>query len=87
MNSNMKKPEEVEQSEPKNGIQKKGSLCGKETFVLPLDNKMPTTPLWSFSPDQKDFNCRHKEVREELITKKKKEEEKKTETAAGEMKT
>ena len=45
MNSNMKKPEEVEQSEPKNGIQKKGTLCGKETFVLPLDNKMPTTPL------------------------------------------
>ena len=45
MNSNMLKPAEVEQSEPKNGIQKKGTLCGKETFVLPLDNKMPTTPL------------------------------------------
>ena len=70
MNSNMKKPEEVEQLEPKNGMQKKGTLCGKVTFVLPLDNKMPTTPLWPFSADQKDFTCRHKEVREELITKK-----------------
>ena len=39
MNSNMKKPEEVEQLEPKNGMQKKGTLCGKVTFVLPLDNK------------------------------------------------
>ena len=70
MNSNMKKPEEVEQLEPKNGMQKKCTLCGKVTFVLPLDNKMPTTPLWPFSADQKDFICRHnKEVREELITK------------------
>ena len=48
MNSNMKKPEEVEQLEPKNGMQKKGTLCGKVTFVLPLDNKIPTTPLWRF---------------------------------------
>ena len=56
MNSNMKKPEEVEQSEPKNGIQKKGTFCGKETFVLPHDNKMTTTPLSPFSSDQKDFN-------------------------------
>jgi len=70
----MKKPEEVEQSEPKNGIQKKGTFCGKETFVLSLDNKMPTTPLWPFSPDQKGFTCRHKEVREELITKKAKKQ-------------
>jgi len=85
MNSNMKKPEEVEQLEPKNGMQKKCTLCGKVTFVLPLDNKMPTTPLWPFSPDQKDFTCRHKEVREELITKKAKKN-RKTETAAGEMK-
>ena len=87
MNSNMKKPEEVDQLEPKNGMQKKGTLCGKVTFVLPLDNKMPTTPLWPFSPDQKDFTCRHnyKEVREELITKKAKKN-RKTETAAGEMK-
>ena len=69
-------------------MQKKGTLCGKVTFVLPLDNKMPTTPLWPFSPDQKDFTCRHKEVREELITKKakKKHTHRKTETAAGEMK-
>ena len=79
MNSNMKKPEEVEQSEPKNGIQKKGTLCGKETIVLLLDNKMATTPLWPFSPDQKDFTCRHKEVREELITKKAKKKKKNTE--------
>ena len=78
MNSNMKKPEEVEQLEPKNGMQKKGTLCGKVTFVLriPLDNKMPTTPLWPFSPDQKGFTCRHKEVREELITKKAKKKKK-----------
>ena len=27
MNSNMKKPEEVEQLEPKKGMQKKGTLC------------------------------------------------------------
>ena len=72
MNSNMKKPEEVEQLTigTKKWMQKKGSLCGKVTFVLPLDNEMLTTPLWPFSPDQKDFTCRHKEVREELITKK-----------------
>ena len=70
MNSNMKKPEEVDQLEPKNGMQRKGTLCGKVTFVLPLDNIMPTTPLWPFSADQKGFTCRHKEVREELITKK-----------------
>ena len=46
---------------------------------------MPTKPLklWTFSPDEKDFNCRHKEVREELTKKKGGE----TETAAGEMKT
>ena len=74
--SNMKKPEEVEQLEPKNGMQKKCTLCGKVTFVLPLDNKMPTTPLWPFSADQKDFTCRHKEVREELITKKKEKKKK-----------
>ena len=71
MNSKMKKPEEVEQLEPKNGMQKKSTLSGKVTFVLPLDNKMPTTPLWPFSADQKDFICRHnKEVREELIREK-----------------
>ena len=45
---------------------------------------MPTTPLWPFSADQKDFTCRYREVREELITKKAKN--RKTETAAGEMK-
>ena len=40
MNSNTKKPEEVDQLEPKNlnGMQKKGTLSGKVTFVLPLDN-------------------------------------------------
>ena len=80
INSNMKKPEEVEQLEPKIGMQKKGTLCGKVTFVLPLDKKMSTTPLWPFSPDQKDFTCRHKEVREELIPKKAKQKTKKTHT-------
>jgi hypothetical protein len=47
---------------------------------------MPTTPLWPFSSDQKGFTCRHKEVREELITKKAEKKNRKTETAGGEMK-
>ena len=53
---------------------------------------MATTPLWPFSPDQKDFNCRHEEAEGEggtynYIITKKKAKKKKTETAAGEMKT
>jgi len=45
MNSNMKKPEEVEQLEPKNGIQKKVLCVAKKLLSLLLTNKMPPTPL------------------------------------------